>query len=488
MRDIRSSFVFPLLLVGAAGHAPTTLAQTAGTFTATGNMTTARSGHTATLLQDGRVLIAGGGSATVELYDPSTGTFTATGATTASKYLSSAILLPDGRVLLSFAELYDPSTGAMTATGSMIDGHAGYPTLLANGKVLIAGGERGGCGIAVNPELYDPSTRMFSLAGPYVDTGAPSLAFAPATLLPGGKVLISSEPAAELYDPVTNAFSLTASMTAVVSWGGQPTIPTIIVGRAATLLPNGKVLVTGGQSFMGCDDDFSLDFFSAAELYDSLAGTFTPTGDMTTARYSHAAALLPDGTVLITGGWVDSRNVISATGELYNPATGGFFVAGNMETSRYAHRATLLHDGRVLITGGVGYTLSNYMVLASAELYTPPVLVSPPVLLSLSGDGKGQGAILHAGTPQVVSSDNRAVVGEALEIYCTGLADGSVIPPQVAIGGQMAEVLFFGSAPGFVGLNQVNVRVPSGVASGPAVLVRLTYIGRPSNTVTIGVK
>ena len=177
-----------------------------------------------------------------------------------------------------------------------------------------------------------------------------------------------------------------------------------------------------------------------------------------------------------------------ASAELYDPGTGTFRRTGDMNADRGLHTATLLNDGRVLIAGGLHHVGFGWPPLASAEVYTPVSMIPAPVLFSLSLDAGGQGAIWHSTTGEIASAGHPAVAGEPLSMYTNNLMDGAVIPPRVIVGGRLAEILYFGAAPGYPGYYQVNFRVPAGVAPASAVTVRLNYIGRGSNAVTIAVR
>jgi hypothetical protein len=204
----------------------------------------------------------------------------------------------------------------------------------------------------------------------------------------------------------------------------------------------------------------------------------------------------PDGTVLIAGceGAWSADDVVAtlASAEVYDggtgrPTAGGTFArTGDMTAARGYHTATLLNNGKVLIAGGSVVPAYTGWALSSAELYTPASVTPAPSLFSLSGDGAGQGAIWHSINGNIASASNPAIAGEVLSMYTNNMMDGAVIPQQVIVGGQLAQILYFGAAPGYPGYTQVNFAEPNGVAPGPAVPVRLTYIGRPSNEVTIG--
>jgi len=454
----------------------------------------AREFHTATLLPNGKVLIAGGLSfgqgpqtvwASAELYDPPTGTFMLTGDMTTPRANHTATLLPDGKVLLAggslqaSAELYDPASGTFSATGAPSWSHQ-TATLLNTGKVLVTGGPM------QTAELYDPSTGSFSPTGDMTEPGADT-----ATLLTDGKVLITrstqffEENHAELYDPTTGTFTRIGDI--IVTDPAQ--FPNTTPGQnpSSILLTNGTVLIAGGAQ-----GDF---WATGAQLYDPSTGSFRITGQLTAGiGYWQAAALLPEGKVLIAGespgvpcdGVTHIGPPIDATcpgaAELYDPVT-GTFSAPFLSLSEEGHKATLLPDGTLLLSGGFrccGVTI------AGAEIYHPAVLLPSPVLISRPESTNG--AILHGSNHQIVSAENPALGGEAIEIYGSGLIAGAVIPPQVTIDGQMAEVLYFGLAPGYPGLNQINVRVPNGIPSTATAPVRLNYLGRPSNEVTLAVR
>jgi len=339
----------------------------------TGPLLTARSAHTATLLPNGKVLVAGGvgvvsgGSAqatnTAELFDPATGQWTATGALAAARSAHTATLLTNGKVLvaggtngsfIASSELYDPATGTWTGAGSVGAGRAYHTaTLLPNGRVLVAGGHTTGEVPLAGAAIYDPATGAWSTTG---NLGT-ARRYHTATLLPNGRVLVAAGMggitelvSAELYDPSSGAWTATTG-----------NLGTRRFRHTATLLPSGKVLVAGGSYF-----DYT-DFttrFAGAELYDPAAGTWSAAGAPATGRNNHAATLLPNGAVLITGGLAADVTFLAGTA-LYQPS-GTWITAGPLAAARSAHTATLLPGGKVLVAGG-----SNGSNIASAELFDP---------------------------------------------------------------------------------------------------------------------
>jgi hypothetical protein len=367
------------------------------TFIATGNMTMPRHVHTATLLENGKVLVAGGFGArdeilaSAELYDPTTGTFTATGnvqrtgerGMISARRSHTATLLNNGMVLiaggigsntiggiLAGAELYDPDTGSFFRTGDMtVPRYYHTATLLQNGTVLIVGGSdttKPPSYALATAEIYDPST------GKFTATGSLSAGWCgpTANLLADGKVLIASPTLkmptgsttfAELYDPSTGTFT-----------SSSPTSPTCpFYYHASAVLRNGKVLITGGGEVDCCNT-----VLIGSELYDPGTGKFAVTGDLNIGRLLHTATLLPDGSVLIVGGSTKSP---TPSAELYDPVTGSFGYAASMISSRFGHTATLLTDGAVLLTGGIGAS-----VLSSAERYYPEKRYAPTLSLDFT--------------------------------------------------------------------------------------------------------
>lgn len=249
------------------------------------------------------------------------------------------------------------------------------------------------------------------------------------------------------------------------------------MGAAAQLL-DGNVLFTGDE-FLGSTE---------ALVYVTKTATISRAGDLTQPRLDHTATLLPDGRVLIAGGQLSGGGTLSSS-ELYDSQHGVFTPTGKMTSGRGSHTATLLNNGKVLIAGGSDDQVQTDGVpyLKTAELYTPDSLIGSPALFSLSGDGKGAGAIWHSNTGAVVSGGNPAIAGEALSMYTSNLANDGAIPPKVIIGDQFAEVLYFGLAPAYPDYFQLNFLMPSG-AHGSAVPVRVMYLDRSSNEVTTSVQ
>jgi hypothetical protein len=336
-----------------------------GSVVLTAPMLAPRSGQSATLLPDGKVLIAGGMRRnqdfykSAELYDPATGKFQPTGEMNQRRVGHIAVLLGSGKVLVAggwvgqagtdSAELYDPANGKFTVIAKMTI-QRGRPsaTLLADGDVLIAGGEERDNESLAAAEIFHVKTLSFQRIG--------SMHYArishTATLLNDGHVLIAGgygdriSASAELYDPKSGTFTETGGLGAARC------------KHTAGLLPDGRVLIAGGSDSRGWNGNLN-----SAEIYDPHTGKFTPASPMNDSRFKlpDEAVQLPSGRLLIAGG---SKEV-----EVFDPASGKFLVAaGQMSNQWHFMTETKLRDGSVLLAGGYP---NNDQATAQAWIYRP---------------------------------------------------------------------------------------------------------------------
>lgn len=439
-----------------------------GSWAPTGSLNVPRLQATATLLGNGKVLVAGGRNfafnaahKSAELYDPLTETFAPTGSMTAGRWSHTATRLPNGKILvaggftdpvtnlnaqpvLTGAELFDPATGTWTPTGSMTTPRALHVAeLLPNGKVLVAGGRT--C------------------------NGPPPLAcnFTFTTSM------------AEIYDVATGTWTPAAHMNS-----SRTTTSAVLLGNGRVLVPAG---FPGGQA--------------TADTYDPAGNTWTATGFLNASRARQGAMLLPDGGALVAAG---STGMAVVSSETYNPATNSWTLAGNVAQSRFNYFFTELPNGKILIAGGAGGGTAS----TTAEVFDPVTRTwsgagtIPTAHGSSSSNGNSTRMVVLAGTPAqcgqncgkaLLVGDNAAgaaaLYTPASSFACTTTVTGTVANIIVPAGSVTCVngALVTGSItvqPGGSLVLNPGTRVAGGITSQGSTGVRIcgSFIRNPSST------
>ncbi len=384
------SFLFSVLvffsiifLLGRSLFSQTFAAESIGTWIPTKSLVLPHDNATATLLSDNKVLVLGYDKNT-EIYNLQTQSWAVVnGALKDLHYGNTATLLNSGEVLITglgndvnaedsqYGELFNSTDNTWRKTGNMINPKRIRSTAsrLSDGRVLVAGGGfEFSSPSLIDTEIYDPITNSWTIAAPM---NAPRN-FHTGTVLQSGEVLVTGGGSignqglnplnsAEIYNTQSNTWSTTSNMFFARS------------GHTATLLPNGKVIVTGG--FEKLDSDHYFPPLLTAELYDPVSKQWSQVKSMINSRAWHTATLLPNGKVLVAGGVTDVGTYASptASAEIYDPTANTWAQVSSMNASRFFHGATLLEDGRAFVAGGSNDKGSDEVgnSMKSAEIFNP---------------------------------------------------------------------------------------------------------------------
>jgi N-acetylneuraminic acid mutarotase len=390
-------------------------AATVGTWSTTGALPLAVSGASATLLGNGKVLVAGGRTggpasttftSAAEIYDPTSGAWSTTGAMPVAVANASASLLSNGDVLVAggttsvsgtvestgLAELYSPSTGLWTATQALpsaiaVSGAAS--ALLANGDVLVAGGATSSGSTVSEAALYNPTSGTWTSTGSMPGNGA---ARAAAALLANGDVLV----AGGVTEPSGGSASVTGASeiydTAAGTWSTAAPLPTPVAQGTAVALSSGSVLVAGGSTTTAGTPT------ALSQLYSDSGGTWTATGGLPgSGSYGASATLLADGDVLYAGGLMSATTASTAV-SLYALSTGTWTATAPLSVGEGFGTATLLPSGYLLVAGGA--TDSTTATTAS-ELYDAgvPVAITSAATTSFAAGVAGTFSVTTTGSP-----------------------------------------------------------------------------------------
>jgi uncharacterized protein (TIGR03437 family) len=409
------------------------------------------------------------------VYDPQTGVWSPAADMRTQRSRHNAIRLPDGKILVAGgiaarestaeAEIYDPVLNLWSRTGDLIAPRSGAEAvLLTDGRVLLVGGVGPqSMGIIASAEIYDPERGVWSDAG---TMQTPRL-WHTATLLADGKVLVTG--GVYSFSPGSNLDSEDLFDPGAGPWTNAGRMASARNGHRATLLPNGKVLITAGSN--GVE-------IATAELFDPSAMRFTPTTGMSQSRAGHSATLLPSGKVLVTGGYSLASTGFNAnlsTSEIYDSNTGLWQAGPALRRGRADHQTTLLASGKVLVTGGFEDWDAERLGVTAEVLGTPAPARGAAVVVS-AASFLDNGSVAPDSVATIFGADLSDQTAAAGQVPGTDLGGVTVEVRDASGVGRLAKLIWVSPA-------QINFVTPDQTATGLATII----VNRTGQSVASGV-